>query len=263
MVLLVPTGMMALGLTTELTSLVNTVNQAAQGGPSCQFQHRSPPHLIETSSSRSSRVPGPPTSAARWCFSSPQNIGNLPYAIFDWGAICRLSLEPGARGASEGRFAWQSRSIQTPGKRLYDRHPEQFSAGATGYMSPFGPPNASNTAPLPWGNRLFTTWDAGRPVELHPETLEFVAEVGHVDTLGRQLVADGRRAPVPVLHRAPRGRPRAPLPLDRQARAGHGSHVRDATVPGALGPRRRHPGPALAARGRGVLGVDPHREPEP
>ncbi|MFN7150415.1 MAG: carotenoid oxygenase family protein [Microthrixaceae bacterium] len=124
-------------------------------------------------------------------FSSPQRSGRLPYAIFDWGAICRLSLEPGQRGAAPGRFAWQSRSIETPGKRLFDRHPEQFSSGATGYSSPFGSANASNTAPLPWGNRLFTTWDAGRPVELHPETLEFVAEVGHVDSWGGSSLPTG------------------------------------------------------------------------
>ena len=117
-------------------------------------------------------------------FSSPQNSGTLPYAIFDWGTICRLSLETGARGARPGRFAWQSRVIQSPGKRLFDRHPEQFSGGSLGYTSPFGPPNSSNTAPLPWGNRLYTTWDAGRPVELNPDTLEFVAEVGHVDSWG-------------------------------------------------------------------------------
>jgi hypothetical protein len=117
-------------------------------------------------------------------FSSFQNSHALPYAIFDWGSICRLSLEAGTRGAGPGRFAWQSRSIQTPGKRLFDRHPEQFAPGPIGYLSPFGSPNASNTAPLPWGDRLYTTWDAGRPVELHPETLEFVAEVGHVDSWG-------------------------------------------------------------------------------
>ena len=90
----------------------------------------------------------------------------------------------GHAGPPPGRFAWQTRSIETPGKRLFDRHPEQFSSGVIGYTSPFGPPNASNTAPLPWGNRLYTTWDAGRPVELNPETLEFVAEVGHVDSWG-------------------------------------------------------------------------------
>ena len=124
-------------------------------------------------------------------FSSPQNSRNLPYAIFDWGAICRLSLEPGARGAAPGRFAWQSRSIETPGKRIFNRHPEQFTPGPIGYLSPFGSPNCSNTAPLPWGNRLYTTWDAGRPVELNPETLEFVSEVGHVDSWGGSSIPMG------------------------------------------------------------------------
>ena len=117
-------------------------------------------------------------------FSSPQRCTPMAYGIFDWGAICRLALEPGTRGATSGRFAWQSRSIQTPGKRLWDRHPKQFTTSAAGYQSVFGAANASNTAPLPWGGRLFTTWDAGRPVELHPRTLEFVAEVGHRDSWG-------------------------------------------------------------------------------
>lgn len=117
-------------------------------------------------------------------FASVQRTRDLPYKIFDFGAICRLSLEPGARGAAPGRFAWQSVSIESPGKRLFNRHPEVFGTSALGYNSPFGPPNCSNTATLPWGNRLYTTWDAGRPVELHPETLEFVAEVGHIDSWG-------------------------------------------------------------------------------
>jgi all-trans-8'-apo-beta-carotenal 15,15'-oxygenase len=117
-------------------------------------------------------------------FSAPQNGGEMEYAIFDWGAICRLALEPGTRGAGADRFAWQVRSIQTPGKRLWDRRPDQFTPSGVGYRSPFGAANASNTAPLPFGGRLYTTWDAGRPVELHPGTLEFVAEVGHIDTWG-------------------------------------------------------------------------------
>ncbi len=117
-------------------------------------------------------------------YSAPRLGGALPFALFDFGAIFRLSLEAGTRGAAPGRFRWQTSTIQTPGKRLFDRHPEVFRPGPTGFTSPFGSPNASNTAPLPWGDRLFTTWDAGRPVELHPETLEFVAEVGHVDSWG-------------------------------------------------------------------------------
>ncbi len=117
-------------------------------------------------------------------YSSPQNLGGLPYRIFDWGSICRLSLEPGTRGAAPGRFRWQSVSIETPGKRLWNRHPEAFGGSPIGYTSPFGSANCANTATLPWGNRLYATWDAGRPVELHPETMEFVSEVGHVDSWG-------------------------------------------------------------------------------
>ncbi|MEZ5140195.1 MAG: carotenoid oxygenase family protein, partial [Acidimicrobiales bacterium] len=124
-------------------------------------------------------------------FGSPHQSGDLPYAIFDFGAICRLSLEPGARGAAPGRFAWQSRTIESPSKRLFDRHPEVFRTGPTGYTSPFGPPNSANTAPLPWGDRLYMTWDAGRPVELDPDTLEFIAEVGHADSWGGSSVPIG------------------------------------------------------------------------
>lgn len=117
-------------------------------------------------------------------FSSPQNAGDLDYAIFSWGAICRLALTPGQRGAGPDRFSWQVRSIQSPGKRLWDRRPDQFQASGIGYSSPFGSANAANTAPLPWGGRLYATWDAGRPVELHPGTLDYVAEVGHIDSWG-------------------------------------------------------------------------------
>ena len=117
-------------------------------------------------------------------FSAPLLSGGLPYGIFDFGGIIRLSLTPGTHGAPEDRFAWRARAIETPSKRVFDAMPAAFSPSPVGYTSPFGPPNSSNTAPLPWGGRLFTTWDAGRPVEVHPGTLEYVAEVGHVDSWG-------------------------------------------------------------------------------
>ncbi len=132
--------------------------------------------------------------------------------------------------------------------------PSVFTPGLLGYTSPFGAPNSSNTAPLPWGERLYTTWDAGRPVELHPETMEFVAEVGHIDSWGGPSMFEGRRAAVPVLHRPSGGRPRAPLPLDREARAGHGAHVRDAAVGRPLRPRR---GQRRSATGRSTASRSP------
>ena len=127
----------------------------------------------------------PPDIGGEILFSAPVLSGTIPYGIFDFGCMTRLSLAAGTHGAADRRFAWRGRTIQTPGQRIFDAMPEAFGANSVGYHSPFGPPNAANTAPLPWGDRLFATWDGGRPVELHPGTLEFVAEVGHADSWGR------------------------------------------------------------------------------
>jgi hypothetical protein len=117
-------------------------------------------------------------------FSAPMISGSVPYGIFDFGCMIRLSLTAGTHGAGEGRFAWRTRGLETPSKRIFDADPGAFTPTPVGYASPYGVPNAANTAPLPWGDRLFATWDGGRPVELHPGTLEFVAEVGHIDQWG-------------------------------------------------------------------------------
>lgn len=103
------------------------------------------------------------------------------HAFFGDGIMARLSLRPGTDGAPAGRFAWRARVIDTPSVRLRAKRPDQFTAGPVGTSSPWGFVNAANTAPLPWGDRLFATWDAGRPVEVDPVTLEFIAEVGHRD----------------------------------------------------------------------------------
>ena len=96
--------------------------------------------------------------------SSPRVEAGLPYALFGFGTICRLSLRPGTRGAAADRWAWRTNVIDSPSERLHRKAPELFHAGPTGYNSPFGFPNQSNTAPLPWGDRLLTTWDVGRPM---------------------------------------------------------------------------------------------------
>lgn len=99
------------------------------------------------------------------------------HAFFGDGVMVRLSLAPGPGGG----FAWTPRVIDSPSVRLRRGRPDLFRAGPVGTHSPFGGVNAANTAPLPWGDRLFATWDAGRPVEVDPATLAFVAEVGHRD----------------------------------------------------------------------------------
>ena len=102
-----------------------------------------------------------------------------PHPFFGDGMTYRLSLTPGSHGSPADRFAWRQRRIDSPSARLRRKRPDLFVPSMAGWQSPFGMTNASNTAPLPWGDRLFTTWDVGRPVELDPLTLGFLGEVGH------------------------------------------------------------------------------------
>ena len=95
--------------------------------------------------------------------------------------LYRLSLTPGTHGAPADRFAWRQGRIDTPSARLRAKRPDVFTPTMIGVQSPFGTVNAANTAPLPWGDRLFTTWDVGRPVEVDPVTFSFLGEVGHRD----------------------------------------------------------------------------------
>lgn len=102
-----------------------------------------------------------------------------PHPFFAEGMTYRLSLEPGRHGAPEGALAWRQAIVDSPSARLRTARPDVFEATMIGVSSPFGHLNAANTAPLPWGDRLFLTWDAGRPVEVDPLTLGFLGEVGH------------------------------------------------------------------------------------
>lgn len=102
-----------------------------------------------------------------------------PHPFFGEGMTHRLSLTPGTHGAPPDRLAWRQRRIDSPSARLRARRPDVFRPTMIGVHSPFGHTNAANTAPLPWGDRLFATWDAGRPVEIDPLTLGYLGDVGH------------------------------------------------------------------------------------
>ncbi len=104
-----------------------------------------------------------------------------PHPFFGEGLTYRLSLEPGTFGAPADRFAWRQRVIDSPSARLRAKRPDVFTSTMIGVQSPFGVVNAANTAPLPWGDRLFATWDVGRPTEIDPVTLGYLGEVGHRD----------------------------------------------------------------------------------
>jgi len=114
------------------------------------------------------------------CFISAPHASTLgpPHAFFGAGMTYRLSLEAGTRGAEPGTFAWRQAWIDSPSARLQHKRPDLFTRTMLGVHSPFGLVNAANTAALPWGDRMFMTWDVGRPVEIDPATLRFVAEVG-------------------------------------------------------------------------------------
>ncbi len=123
--------------------------------------------------------------------SAPGPRGAFRYSLFSPGHVIRLSLEPGRFGAAKDRFAWRARRIESPSIRLFEARPDVFRAAGPGMVSPFGLMNMSNTAPLVWKGRLFTTWDVGRPVELDPVSLRFLGEVGSKASWGPSMPMPG------------------------------------------------------------------------
>jgi all-trans-8'-apo-beta-carotenal 15,15'-oxygenase len=116
--------------------------------------------------------------------SAPAVHAELSYALFGFGVMIRLSLQPGTHGAAPNRFAWRTRTIDSPTRRLHQAAPQAFAPGPLGFTSPLGSPNMVNTAPLPWGDRLLATWDVGRPAELDAVTLEHLGEIGSKQSWG-------------------------------------------------------------------------------
>ena len=103
------------------------------------------------------------------------------HAFYGDGVVVRCSLRPGSFGAPGDRWAWRTAVIDSPSSRLRAARPDVFVSTAVGTSSPFGISNASNTCPIPWGDRLFMAWDAGRPVEVDPVSLRWLGDLGHRD----------------------------------------------------------------------------------
>jgi carotenoid cleavage dioxygenase-like enzyme len=110
--------------------------------------------------------------------ASPNPAYKGKHAFFADGVLYRLSLTPGTHGAGPAELAFRHAIVQTPSHRLHKRHPEIWNATPYGFFSQLGYTNAANTAQVPWNDRLYLTWDAGRPVEVCPETMRFLGEVG-------------------------------------------------------------------------------------
>lgn len=108
---------------------------------------------------------------------APQYKGR--HIFFADGTLYRLSLKAGEFGAAPDAFAFRHGIIANPSHRLRKKAPHVFRPTLLGVASPFGNTNTANTAQLPWNDRLLVTGDVGRPVEVDPVSLKFLAEIGH------------------------------------------------------------------------------------
>lgn len=93
------------------------------------------------------------------------------------GLLCRIDAEPG----DDGRIGVRRQRVRTPVNQLRARFPGLFRRALFAEVSPFGVTNLANTNVQPIDGRLFIGYDAGRPVEVDPETLEHVTPVGAND----------------------------------------------------------------------------------
>ena len=93
------------------------------------------------------------------------------------GLLCRIDLRPDARG----RIAVRHRRLDTPLSRLRSRLPFLFRSFGFMEVSPFGLSNLANTNVSCLDHRLFVGYDAGRPLEVDPESMEVLTPVGGND----------------------------------------------------------------------------------
>jgi len=93
------------------------------------------------------------------------------------GLLCRIHLIPDRKG----RVFVQHRRIVTPIDRIRKRFPKLFKTLLFMEVSPFGLSNLANTNVQSIDDRLFIGYDAGRPIEVDPETMKYVTPVGAND----------------------------------------------------------------------------------
>ena len=90
------------------------------------------------------------------------------------GLLEKIRLVPDRRG----RISVQHRIIDTPVQRLKRRLGFLFRRIVFMELSPFGVTNLANTNVQSIEGRMFVGYDAGRPIEVDPETLRFLTPVG-------------------------------------------------------------------------------------
>lgn len=90
------------------------------------------------------------------------------------GILCRIDCEPRPSGHIQVDF----RRIETPLSQIRDRLPRLFRRNGIQETSPFGFSNFANTNVQTLGDRMFIGYDAGRPIEVDPESLETITPIG-------------------------------------------------------------------------------------
>jgi all-trans-8'-apo-beta-carotenal 15,15'-oxygenase len=93
------------------------------------------------------------------------------------GMVCRIDCRPDVGG----RVQVRSERVRTPLLRLRERLPWLFRTVAFAEVSPFGMTNMANTNVDGIEGRLFIGYDAGRPIEIDPDTLDYLTPVGGND----------------------------------------------------------------------------------
>lgn len=90
------------------------------------------------------------------------------------GILCRID----GRADPSGRIVVRQRRLRTRLLRIREKAPWLFANLAFAELSPFGVTNLANTNVEPIEDRLFVGYDAGRPVEVDPATLDTITPVG-------------------------------------------------------------------------------------
>jgi len=90
------------------------------------------------------------------------------------GLLSRIRCKP----ENSGRIRVDNRRVETPLSRIREALPHLFRVQGVQETSPFGFSNFANTNVQSLGDRLFIGYDAGRPIEVDPETLETLTPIG-------------------------------------------------------------------------------------
>lgn len=93
------------------------------------------------------------------------------------GLLCRIDLRPG----DDGRIAVRHRRVETALSRIRSKVPFLFRTLAFMEVSPFGLSNLANTNVQTIDDRLFIGYDAGRPLEIDPDSMSVITPVGGND----------------------------------------------------------------------------------